>query len=198
MNKTVIPVKVQRRSLNLLDLLNHVKDNVTDYNITFVNKVMDYTDEYIRKYRQDIETDCWITGRMLFNVFNQGNIQVNFTLYHIENPFFIGYHDFIVCYEKYDGPWYLCDSWCGKYVMKIFEVDNTFETLLRDLKNSDLLKRQTLFTDLFGYSSINPEVNPEDIRITSVRFKVYYNTDTVMRYKDIVPNKTTILNLQSM
>src|SRR5438128_4422805 len=107
----------------LLNSLFHIKENIKKYLYTYHSKVLEYDDEYINEYQEWINTDCYGTARMLISILSKGDIKIHANLFHIEDPFFSGYHDFLVVGEHSDGDWYLVDSWSDFYSMRIVKVN---------------------------------------------------------------------------
>jgi hypothetical protein len=179
-------------------LLNYVKDNISLYNVSYTKNVLGFDDGYIVEFYDDIIKDCWITARTLMSTFNQGDIKVQVYFYHIEDPFFVGYHDFLI-FDIGNNIGYLCDSWCGKYSLKIKTVDTKYiEEIFTNFRNFSFVKRQKVFLDLFGVSDIeiNHNVTKRDIKITITKFVLYYDKHSVIHYPNgNIPNKDTIGNV---
>ncbi|MEO6068460.1 MAG: hypothetical protein ABIQ41_10840, partial [Gemmatimonadales bacterium] len=158
------------------------------------------SEDYILKYREDIEHDCWTTARMLLNVLNNGTKPVSVRFYHLENPSFSGYHDFIVIYEK-DGPKYLCDSWCEKYTLRVQVIPSLeqFDAWLKGLKNLDITERKNQISSVFHEIPIDEEIRLDDIRISYISMTLYYDPQSVISYPtDPIKNRINLLNIDNI
>lgn len=178
--------------MDLKETLLYIRKHSEFYNKFYCKRVLEWDDQYIQENLEYIRNDCWITLRMLLNVLNQGDIPIEVSVIHIENPFFRGYHDFLLIGD------YLVDSYCDKYVMRISKLQNKdkFKQWLEKFRASDLKSRQKDFTELFTYEKIDRSIKPEDIRIVIIKYALKYNFKSVKEFavlKDIT--KIELLNI---
>lgn len=181
--------------MDLLSLLFHVKGDVFSYNKSYVKNILNYSDQVIETCAKDIETDCWITARMLLSAFNQGTNKLFVDIYHIELG---GYHDFLVMYQA-NGTKYLVGSWVEKFTMDIKEIPdiNIFNDYLLSIKKADLVVRKEMIKSLFGDSSVRDtdDMNA-DIQIITVGMTLYYDDISVLSYPTgPIINKNNIRNI---
>lgn len=101
----------------------------------------------------DITTDCWVTARMLLNVFNQGDREVNVSLYHLESANF-GYHEFAVLYP-----------------MNIKQIDKDI------LNNFAILNHEERVRTISDMLKIDLSLHA---KLSSVNITLYYSYDTVL------------------
>ncbi len=181
--------------MELSALLFHIRENVSAYNKHYVRNILDYNDQYITVNSKSIETDCWITARMLISVFNQGTNKLLVDVYHIELG---GYHDFLVMHLP-NGTKYLVGSWADKFTMDIKEIPDIddFNDYLLALKGIDILTRKEMLRSLFGDLSIKDSDQLDvDIHIVVVGMTLYYDDISVLSYPSTsIINKNNIRNI---
>jgi hypothetical protein len=179
-------------SSELGELLFHIKDNAIVYNISYSKNILDYSEEYIKEYYDDIISDCWITARMLLNVFNQRDKEIIASFYHLENPDF-GYHEFIILYDNDNDKCYMCESWCEKYSIIITQIDKkALNHLLSNFMTFNIEERISKFSKIFGFDDLELNIYT---KISSINMILHYSYDTVINYHNLKSlNKSTFSN----
>lgn len=124
---------------------------------------------------------------------NTGNEKITVTLYRIENPYFTGYHEFLLMSDD-DGT-FLVDSWAGKYGMKYRKVDSVnFRQEIIFLYTRSIQERKQFFAEYFIYVETEGCEKADDMKISSITMDLYYNNASALNYPTQIPNNKFLLH----